>query len=143
MNKQEIKQLATKYLNDIVKQRNPENWMDYITETWMQNAEAWFCNEYEIITGFACPQDKMDIFKLCLYTEANKACDKKYGIRNGGYMLNSACRDIQGLQNSLSLALEMYKNGENPNNEYLPIVEIQDVIELLKVSEGKLSKFVE
>lgn len=141
MEKQQIKQLASKYLNDIVKQRNPENWMDYITDSWMQNAETWFCNEYEIATGFACPQDKIDIFKLCLYTEANKACDKKYGIRNGGYMVNSAYRDIQGLQNSLSLAVEMYKNGENPNNEYLPIAEINDAIALLKAAEDKLSNF--
>lgn len=142
MKKEEIKQLAGKYLNDIIKQRNPENWMEYITDSWMQSAETWFCNEYEIATGFACPQDKIDIFKLYLYTEANKACDKKYGVRNGYYMVNAVYNDIQGLQESLGVAIEMFENSDNKENEYLPITEIKDVIEHLKASEEKLSKLV-
>ena len=142
MEKEEIKQLAAKYLQDIVKPRT-QHWMEYITDSWMQSAEAWFCNEYEIITGFACPQDKIDIFKLYLYTEANKAFDKKYGIRNAKYMVESAYNDIVGLQESLKIAIDMFKAGDNPDNEYLPITEIKDVIELLKVSEGKLSKYYE
>lgn len=143
MEKEQIKQLANKYLNDIVKQRNPENWMDYITDSWMHNAEVWFCNEYEIVTGFACPQDKIDTFKVCIYCEANRACDKKYGIRNGGYIVNSAYRDIKYLQESLKTVIAMYKNGDNPNNEYIPINEINGAIALLKEAENKLSKLAE
>ena len=141
MEKEQIKQLADKYLNDIVKPRNSDTWMDYVNDSWMHSAITWFCNEYEIATGFACPQDKIDIFKLYLYTEANKACDRKYGIRDGRYVLNSAHQDLQRLQNNLSFAIERFENGENPNNEYLPIDEIKDVISLLNDVENKLSIF--
>jgi len=142
MERQEIEQLANKYLNDIVKQQNPENWMEYLTDSWIQSAENWFCSEYEIITGFACPQDKIDIFKLYLYRDANNAFDKKYGIRNGKYMVNSVYCDIEDLQNSLRTAIVLFKNAKNPDNEYLPITEINDVIELLNNASVKLEKFV-
>ena len=134
MEKEEIKQLAAKYLQEIIKPRN-EHWMQYITDSWMHTAENWFCNEYEIITGFACPQDKIDIFKLYLYTEANKAFDKKFGVRNAKYMVDSAYNDIVSLQENLKVAIDMFKNGDNPDNEYLPIPEIQDVIYYNHVSQ--------
>lgn len=143
MDKHEIEQLADKYLNDIAKPRNPENWMEYITFSWMHNAEVWFCNEYEKATGFACPQNKIDLFKLCIYREATNAFDKKNGIHNGKYMVKSVYNDIERMQDTLRTAITMLKRAENPDNEYLPITEINDVIELFNKASVKLEKFVD
>ena len=90
MESKEIKNYAVSYISNKMEQ-NP-NWLDQITDSWIDDAEDWFVyNNKNITIEDSC------VFRQHVRKRFNVLYDKKYGERDAKYCLQSIGNDVVAL----------------------------------------------